>query len=89
MQIYRFKNLEIRHEGHDYLANGQAFYLVEDFDDGKEATFEKVELFDILGKDGFITREGSPECMSYFEEIVQAHLNQDSTLCRSLGHKII
>lgn len=89
MQNYRFKNLNIRHEGQDYLVNGIAYYIIEDYDeDGKEAFFEKVELYDILGKQGYILPEKTPEVVRYFEEIVQAHLNQDSTLCRNLGYKL-
>lgn len=89
MQTFRFKNLEIRHEGQDYLANGVGYYTIEDYDeDGKEALFEKVELYDVLGKQGYITPEKTPEVIRYFEEIVQGHLNQDSTLCRTLGYKL-
>ncbi|CAB5178757.1 hypothetical protein UFOVP157_34 [uncultured Caudovirales phage] len=86
MLTYRFKNLEIRHQGKDYLTNGIAFYTIEDYDeDGKEALFEKVELYDALGSQGYINDQ---ESLTLFSDIVQANLNQDSALCRSLGHKV-
>jgi hypothetical protein len=85
MLSYRFKNLNIRHQGQDYLANGIGFYVVEDYEeDGKEATFEKVEVYDLIDKNGFVT---SPEVLKYFGEIIQVELNQNPALCRSLGLK--
>ena len=86
MYIHRFKNLNVRWEGKDYLANGLAYFVLEEYDDDtKEAIFDKVELYDILDKDGYCT---SKEVLSRFADIVQAQLNQDSTLCRSLGSKV-
>lgn len=87
MLEHRFKNLTIRFANEDYLVNGIAVFEIEDFDeDGKEATFVSAKLFDALSKDGYIN---SPECLGYLSEATVEHLNQDSTLCRSLGHKII
>jgi hypothetical protein len=65
MFIYRFKNLNVRHEGQDYLANGLAYYILEEYDDDtKEALFDKVELYDIYDKDGYVT---SKEVLSRFK----------------------
>lgn len=87
MLIYRFKNLNIKCGGQDFLVNGHATYTIEDFEeDGKEAGFEQATLIDALSKDGLVT---SAECLKYIAEATIAHLNQDSHLCRSLGHKII
>lgn len=87
MLIYRFKNLNIKCGGQDFLVNGHATYTIEDFEeDGKEAGFEQATLIDALGKDGLVT---STECLGYIAEAVVEHLNQDSHLCRTLGHKII
>jgi len=87
MLIHRFKNLTIRFAKEDYLVNGTARFEIEDFDeDGKEATFVTAHLLDALGRDGYVTSE---ECLGYLCEATVEHLNGDSTLCRSLGHKII
>jgi hypothetical protein len=84
---YRFKNLNIKHEGMEFLANGIAFYTIEDYEeDGKQAGFEKAELYDALGKDGYIT---SKEVLGYMEDSVLVALNSDSHLCRILGGKIV
>lgn len=86
MREYRFKNLNIKHEGIDFLCNGVARYVIEDFDeDGKEAGFESAELYDALSKDGFLT---SKEVLSHLADTVVATLNSDSHLCRVLGNKI-
>lgn len=86
MHLYRFKNLNIKHEGLDLLVNGSAQYTVEDYEeDGKQALFESAELLDALGKDGYIT---SKEVLSYMSDSVVEALNMDSHLCRVLGNKI-
>lgn len=83
---YRFKNLNIKHEGLDLLVNGSAGYTIEDYEeDGKQALFESAELYDALGKDGYIT---SKEVLSYMADSVIESLNKDSHLCRILGGKI-
>jgi len=85
MNTYRFRNLNIRHEGLDFLTNGLAFYKVEDYEeDGKQAAFESAELYDALGKQGYITSE---EVKGYLAETVCQTLNQDSHLTRILGNK--
>ena len=84
---YRFKNLNIKHEGLDLLVNGSAGYTIEDYEeDGKQALFESAELYDALGKDGYIT---SKEVLSYMSDSVVETLNKDSHLCRILGGKIV
>lgn len=82
MKEYRFKNLNIRHEGTDYLVNGVAFYTIEDYDDEMLACFEKAELYDALGKDGFVT---SKEVLGHFADDAVIALNSDYRLCRSLS----
>jgi hypothetical protein len=86
MLTYRFKNLNIKCGGQDFLVNGSASYTIESFDDGSEAGFETASLIDALGKEGLVV---SAECLGYIAEATIAHLNQDSHLCRSLGNKII
>lgn len=87
MHSYRFKNLNIKHEGIEFLVNGIAFYTIEDYEeDGKQAGFEKAELYDALGKEGYIT---SKEVLGYMEDSVLVALNSDSHLCRILGGKIV
>jgi hypothetical protein len=84
---YRFKNLNIKHEGLDLLVNGSAGYTIEDYEeDGKQALFESAELYDALGKDGYVT---SKEVLGYMSDSVVETLNKDSHLCRVLGGKII
>lgn len=84
---YRFKNLNIKHEGLDLLVNGSAGYTIEDYEeDGKQALFESAELYDALGKDGYIT---SKEVLGYMADSVVETLNKDSHLCRILGGKIV
>jgi hypothetical protein len=84
---YRFKNLNIKHEGLDLLVNGLAQYTIEDYEeDGKQALFESAELYDALGKDGYIT---SKEVLGYMADSVVETLNKDSHLCRVLGGKIV
>ncbi len=84
---YRFKNLNIKHEGLDLLVNGSAGYTIEDYEeDGKQALFETADLYDALGKDGYIT---SKEVLSYMADSVVETLNKDSHLCRILGGKIV
>jgi hypothetical protein len=84
---YRFKNLNIKHEGLDLLVNGSAGYTIEDYEeDGKQALFESADLYDALGKDGYIT---SKEVLSYMADSVIETLNKDSHLCRILGGKIV
>ena len=87
MYAYRIRNLNIKHEGMDFLVSGQANYVVEDYEeDGKQAVFETAELYDALGKDGYIT---SKEVLGYMTDSVLVALNNDSHLCRILGSKII
>ena len=86
MLTHRFKNLNIKCDSHDILVNGVAYYSVEDYDDSKEALFEKVELYDALDKTGYIT---SPECLGYISDATLEHLNRDNSLCRTLGNKSI
>jgi hypothetical protein len=84
---YRFKNLNIKHEGLDLLVNGSAGYTIEDYEeDGKQALFESAELYDALGKDGYVT---SKEVLGYMSDSVVETLNKDSHLCRILGGKIV
>jgi hypothetical protein len=84
---YRFKNLNIKHEGLDLLVNGSAGYTIEDYEeDGKQALFETADLYDALGKDGYIT---SKEVLSYMADSVVETLNKDSHLCRVLGGKLV
>jgi hypothetical protein len=86
MHSYRFKNLNIKHEGLDLLVNGLAQYTIEDYEeDGKQALFESAELYDALGKEGYIT---SKEVLGYMADSVIESLNKDSHLCRILGGKI-
>ena len=87
MYQYRFKNLNIKHDGLDLLVNGCADYTIEDYEeDGKQALFEKADLYDALGKDGYIT---SKEVLGYISSSVVETLNKDSHLCRVLGVKLI
>jgi hypothetical protein len=86
MYAYRIRNLNIKHEGIDFLVSGQATYVVEDYEeDGKQAVFESAELYDALGKEGYIT---SKEVLGYMADSVLLALNGDSHLCRVLGSKI-
>lgn len=86
MLQYRFKNLNIKHDGMDFLVNGIAFYVIEDFEeDGKQAGFEKAELYDALGKGGYVT---SNEVLKGLEDSTLVALNSDNYLCRLLGNKI-
>jgi hypothetical protein len=87
MNAYRFRNLNIKHEGLDFLVNGIAYYEIEDYEeDGKQAGFERAELYDALGKDGYVT---SKEVLGYMSDTVLIALNNDSYLCRVLGNKIV
>lgn len=86
MNSYRFRNLNIRHEGLDFLTNGLAFYKVEDYEeDGKQAAFESAELYDALGKDGYVLSE---EVKGHLADTVCKTLNEDNHLTRTLGSKI-
>lgn len=82
MKEYKFSNLNIKAGGQDYLVAGVAYYSIEEFDDGNEAGFESVKLYDAIGKEGYITSE---ECLKYIAEATVQNLNQNSTLCRRLG----
>ena len=87
MYQYRFKNLNIKHDGLDLLVNGSAGYTIEDYEeDGKQALFETADLMDALGKDGYVT---SKEVLGYMADSVVETLNRDSYLCRTLGGKVI
>lgn len=86
MHQYRFKNLNIKHDGIDFLVNGVAHYVIEDFEeDGKQAGFESAELYDALGKQGYVT---SKEVLAGLEDSTLTALNSDNYLCRLLGNKI-
>jgi hypothetical protein len=86
MNTYRFRNLNIKHEGLDFLVNGLAHYVVEDYEeDGKQAAFESAEIYDALGKDGYVLSE---EVKGHLADTAVATLNQDSHLTRILGNKI-
>lgn len=86
MHSYRFKNLNIRHQGLDFLVNGLAHYVIEDYEeDGKQAGFETAEVYDALGKDGYVT---SKEVLGHLSDTAVATLNQDSHLTRILGNKL-
>lgn len=86
MHKYRFKNLNVRHDGMDFLCNGIANYVIEDFEeDGRQAGFETAELYDALGKDGFIS---SKEVLERIADSAVATLNNDNYLCRILGGKL-
>jgi hypothetical protein len=86
MYQHRFKNLNIKHDGIDFLVNGIAHYVIDDFEeDGKQAGFEKAEVYDALGRNGYIT---SKEVLMGLEDSTLASLNSDNYLCRVLGNKI-
>lgn len=87
MYAYRFRNLNIKHEGFDFLVNGTAHYVIDDYEeDGKQAGFEAAEVYDALGKDGYIT---SKEVLSHLANTALIALNNDSHLCRVLGSKAV
>jgi hypothetical protein len=86
MHSYRFKNLNIKHEGLDFLVNGLAHYVIEDYEeDGKQAGFETAEIYDALGAGGYVT---SKEVLGHLADTAVSTLNQDSHLTRILGNKI-
>lgn len=86
MYSYRFKNLNIKHEGLDFLVNGLAHYVIEDYEeDGKQAGFETAEVYDAIGKDGYVN---SKEVLGHLAGTAVATLNQDSHLTRILGNKL-
>jgi hypothetical protein len=86
MNSYRFKNLNIRHEGLDFLVNGLAHYVIEDYEeDGKQAGFETAEVYDALGANGYVS---SKEVLGHLADTAVATLNQDSHLTRILGNKL-
>lgn len=86
MNSYRFKNLNIKHEGLDFLVNGLAYYVIEDYEeDGKQAGFETAEVYDALGAGGYVQ---SKEVLGHLASTAVATLNQDSHLTRILGNKI-
>ena len=86
MHQYRFKNLNVKHNGSDYLCNGLANYVIEDYEeDGKQAGFESAEIYDAVGKEGFII---SQEVLKDMTDSVIATLNNDNYLCRILGGKL-
>jgi len=86
MYEYRFKNLNIRHDGFDFLVNGNAFYVIEDYEeDGKQAGFERAEVYDALGASGYVR---SQEVLRGLENTVLVALNQDYQLTRILGNKV-
>ena len=86
MYEYRFKNLNIRHDGIEFLVNGLAHYVIEDYEeDGKQAGFEKAECYDALGAGGYVR---SQEVLRGLEDSILVTLNQDHQLTRILGNKI-
>jgi hypothetical protein len=86
MYNYQFKNLNVKHEGQDYLCHGLAKYEIDDYEeDGRQAGFESAEVYDALGKDGFVTDKAFLAAM---ENSVLFVLNNDNYLCRLLGNKL-
>ena len=86
MHSYRFKNLNIKHGGLDFLVNGLAHYVIEDYEeDGKQAGFETAEVYDALGAGGYVQ---SKEVLVHLADTAVATLNQDSHLTRILGNKL-
>lgn len=86
MYEYRFKNLNIKHEGLDFLVNGLAHYVIEDYEeDGKQAGFETAEVYDALGAGGYVI---SKEVLGHLADTAVSTLNQDSHLSRVLGNKL-
>jgi hypothetical protein len=86
MLTHRFKNLNVKCGSTDFLVNGIAYYSVEEYDEGNEATFEKAEIYDALGSDGYVT---SKECLGYISDATLETLNKDHNLCRQLGNKLV
>jgi hypothetical protein len=78
--IYKFNNLNFKHEGRDYLASGSATYTVEDYGhDEKEAGFDDVSVSEVLGAKGKIPDPNQ------FKDSIIITLNRDERLCRMLA----
>ena len=87
MYDYQIRNLNVKHEGAEYLVSGKAKYVIEDYEeDGKQAAFETAELYDALGRSGYVTDK---EVLAQIAESAIYVLNNDSYLCRTLGSKIV
>lgn len=86
MYLYKIKNLNVRCGNEDFLVSGVGYFVVDELDDNsKEATFEKVELFEIISKDGVVT---SNEVRGYIEDATIIALNKNYSLLLSLAHKV-
>jgi hypothetical protein len=78
--IYKFKNLNFKHEGRDYLASGYATYSIDDYGhDEREAGFDDVKVDEVLGSKGNIL-DTEP-----FKDSIIITLNRDERLCRMLA----
>lgn len=78
--IYKFKNLNFKHEGKEYLASGYATYSIDDYgEDEKEAGFDDAFADEVLGSKG---RELDP---AIFKDSIIITLNRDERLCRMLA----
>lgn len=78
--IYKFKNLNFKHDGKEYLASGYATYSIDDYgEDEKEAGFDDVTADEVLGSKG---REIDPD---RFKDSIIITLNRDERLCRMLA----
>lgn len=78
--IYKFKNLNFKHEGKEYLASGSATYSIDDYgEDEKEAGFDDVNAEEVIGSKG---KEFDP---NRFKDSIIITLNRDERLCRMLA----
>lgn len=78
--IYKFNNLNFKHDGKEYLASGSATYTIDDYgEDEKEAGFEDVNVSEVLGAKG---KSATPDI---FKDSILITLNRDERLCRMLA----
>ena len=78
--IYKFNNLNFKHQGKDYLASGSALYSIDDYgEDEKEAGFDDVNITEVIGVKGI-----APD-KEQFKDSVIITLNRDDRLCRMLA----
>lgn len=81
--IYKFKNLNFKYSGKDYLGSGTAHYVLDEYDDDTfEAGFDAAELEDVVGYSGRIKDENIIKQMN---DAVVETLNRDDHLRRLLG----
>ena len=81
--IYKFRNLNFKFQGKEYLGCGSAHYVVEEYDEGEfEAGFEQAELDQAIGYSGMVKDESIIKQMN--DSVVEA-LNRDESLCRMIG----